>query len=361
MSLLPRPEVQSLIPSTHGGLNYAELEELGITPEEVLDFSANLNPFGPPPAVVESLSQADIAQYPDSEATRLRRALAEALGLSTSNILVGNGSTELIRLAALAYFSPGDRVLIITPTFSEYEIACRIAGASIVEQRLLPEKGFQLEVNETNELIQRHRPRGIFITNPNNPTGRYLSRADLEKILDSSRESLLILDEAYLTFVDNPWSSLDMVERGNLLVLRSMTKDYALAGLRLGYGVARENIIDALSRVRPPWNVNAVAQQAGIIALNEEGYVKQCQAKIKEAKEYLVAELSQLNLPPMSSEASFFLVKVDNSSEFRRRLLEQKMLVRDCTSFGLPGYVRIAPRTLPECQRLIEAVKRIRG
>jgi len=172
---------------------------------------------------------------------------------------------------------------------------------------------------------------------------------------------LLILDEAYLTFVDNPWSSLDMIERGNLLVLRSMTKDYALAGLRLGYGVAKENIIDALSRVRPPWNVNAVAQQAGIIALNEEGYVKQCQTKIKEAKEYLVAELSQLNLPPMSSEASFFLVKVDNSSEFRRRLLEQKMLVRDCTSFGLPGYVRIAPRTLPECQRLIEAVKRIRG
>ena len=136
MSLLPRPEVQSLTPSTHGGINYAELEELGIAPEEILDFSANLNPFGPPPAVMESLSRADIAQYPDSEATRLRRSLAEALGLETGNILVGSGSTELIRLAALAYFSPGDRVRIITPTFGEYEIACRIAGASIIEQLL---------------------------------------------------------------------------------------------------------------------------------------------------------------------------------------------------------------------------------
>ena len=361
MSLLPRPEVQSLTPSTHGGINYAELEELGIAPEEILDFSANLNPFGPPPAVMESLSRADIAQYPDSEATRLRRSLAEALGLETGNILVGSGSTELIRLAALAYFSPGDRVLIITPTFGEYEIACRIAGASIIEQRLLPENGFQLEVDETTELIQRHHPRGIFITNPNNPTSRYLSRSDLERILDSRQETLLILDEAYLTFVDNPWSSLDMIERGNLLVLRSMTKDYALAGLRLGYGVANKDIIDTLSRIRPPWNVNAVAQQAGIIALNEEKYVKECQTKIREAKEYLVTELSRLNLSPLPSEASFFLVKVDNSSEFRRRLLAQKMLVRDCTSFGLPGYIRIAPRTLPECQRLIEAIKKIRG
>ena len=172
---------------------------------------------------------------------------------------------------------------------------------------------------------------------------------------------MLILDEAYLTFVDNPWSSLGMVERDNLLVLRSMTKDYALAGLRLGYGVANKDIIDTLSRIRPPWNVNAVAQQAGIIALNEEKYVKECQTKIREAKEYLVTELSRLNLSPLPSEASFFLVKVDNSSEFRRRLLAQKMLVRDCTSFGLPGYIRIAPRTLPECQRLIEAIKKIRG
>lgn len=361
MSLLPRPEIQSLMPSTHGGINHAELEELGITPEDVLDFSANLNPYGPSPAVIESLSRADIAHYPDSEATQLRRVLAEALGMVTGNILVGNGSTELIRLAALAYFNPGDRVLIITPTFGEYEIACRIAGASVIEQRLLPEKDFRLEVDDTIELIQRHRPKAIFITNPNNPTGRYLSRDNVERILDSTQESLLILDEAYLTFVDSPWSSLDMVERGNLLILRSMTKDHALAGLRLGYGVARKDIIDTLSRIRPPWNVNAVAQQAGIIALSEEEYVKQCQVKIKEAKEYLAAELSRLNLPPLPSEAGFFLIKVDNSSEFRRHLLEQKMLVRDGTSFGLPGYIRIAPRTLPECQRLIKAIKKIRG
>ncbi|MBU2609264.1 MAG: histidinol-phosphate aminotransferase family protein, partial [Chloroflexi bacterium] len=300
-------------------------------------------------------------QYPDSAATDLKRALVEALGLSPGNILVGSGSTELIRMAALAYFKPGDQVLIITPTFGEYEIACRIAGASVTEQRLSPEKGFRLEVNDTIELIQKHRPSGIFITNPNNPTSRYLSRNAIERILVNSQESLLILDEAYLTFVDNSWSSLDMIDRGNLLILRSMTKDYALAGLRLGYGIAHENIIDTLSRILPPWNVNAVAQQAGIIALKEQDYVKQSQAKIKEAKEYLITGLARLGLPPLPSEASFFLVKVNDSPAFRHRLLEQKMLVRDCTSFGLPGYIRIAPRTMPECQQLIKAIEKIRG
>ncbi len=345
----------------HGGPDWTELRSTGLNPEEVIDFSANLNPFGPPHGVIEALSRTDIAHYPDSEATHLRRVLAKVLGLATNNILVGNGSTELIRLAALAYFSQGDKALIIQPTFGEYEIACRVAGTLIIEQRLLPEKGFQLEVKETTELIQRHHPKGIFITNPNNPTGRYLSRADVERILDSGQESLLILDEAYLTFVDNPWSSLDLIEQGNLLILRSMTKDYALAGLRLGYGVARKDVIETLSRIRPPWNVNTVAQQAGIIALHDEEYMKQCQTRIKQAKEYLVAELSRLNLAPIPHEASFFLVKVDSSSDFRRRLLKHKILVRDCTSFGLPGYIRIAPRTLPECHQLVETIEKIKG
>ncbi len=361
MSLAPRREIQGIMPSTHGGLDYVELEGMGIAPEEVVDFSANLNPFGPPPAVMESLGRADIARYPDSASTELRCALAGALGLAPDNIIVGSGSTELIRLCALAYFKPQDRALIITPTFGEYEIACRIAGASIVEQRLSPENDFELKVDDTLELVRKHRPKGIFITNPNNPTSRYLGWDTIVKILAAAPKSLLVLDEAYLTFVNSPWSSLDLLDRGNLLILRSMTKDYALAGLRLGYGVAGKDIIDTLDRILPPWNVNAVAQQAGIIALRQKDYVNQSQARIIESKEYLVAELSRLGLPPLPSEASFFLVRVDDGPAFRRRLLEKKLLVRDCTSFGLPGYIRIAPRTMLECRQLIQAVEKIRS
>jgi len=363
--LLPRPEIQGVTVCPHGGIDYAELETLGIAPQEVLDFSANLNPLGPPPGVMEALSCVSyelseaISHYPDSGACQLRYALAGKLGIKAENILVGNGSTELIRLTALAYFGKGQQVLIAKPTFGEYQVACQIAGASLIKQQLLEENDFQLNVDETVKLIKQHRPKGIFISNPNNPTGRHLLQADFEKILDASKDSLVVLDEAYISFVDSHWSSLNMIEGNNLLVLRSMTKDYAIAGLRLGYGVAREEIIVTLRRICPPWNVNALAQKAGIIAMNEEGYLKRCQIELREAKNYLVAELSSLGLSPLPSEANFFLVKVGDASKFRHELLKRKMLVRDCSSFGLPQYIRVAPRTLPECQRLVDAVREL--
>ena len=401
MSLLPRVEIQDIPICQHGGIDYAEVEMLGIAPQDILDFSANLNPFGPPPEVMQALQEclcegrparrtnslagespeaipqasssftlgtgSAISPYPDSETRYLKRSLAERLGISGDNILISSGSTELIRLAALAYFGKGDKVLIIEPTYGEYELACRIAGASVVKQQLSARDAFLPKIGKTIELIKQYHPRGIFICNPNNPTGKYLSRADFERVLDAGKDSLVILDEAYVSFVDNPWSSLDFVsysslraERSNLLILRSMTKDYAMAGLRLGYGVAKEEIITNLRRICPPWNVNALAQKAGIIAVAKEGYLEQCQAELRKAKNYLVAELSSLGLPPLPSEANFFLVEVGDASWFRRELLKRRMLVRDCSSFGLPRYIRIAPRTLPECRILVTAIKEIK-
>jgi len=341
-------------------MDYAELEALGIAPEEVIDFSANLNPFGPPPGIKEAMSQADIVGYPDSRASELRRLLADKLRVNEESILVGSGSTELIRLTALAYFGRGDSVLIVEPTFGEYQVACQISGASIIKQRRA-ENSFQLDIEETVKLIHHHRPKGIFIDNPNNPTGQYLSLAEFEKLLDAGKNSLVVLDEAYITFVDNVWSSLDMIRGNNLLILRSMTKDYALAGLRLGYGVGGKEIISTLSRICPPWNVNAVAQQAGLVAVAAEGYLRQCQIKLKPAKNYLVTELSRLGLPPVPSAANFLLVEVGSAPEFRQKLLQRRVLVRDCTSFGLPGYVRISPRTMPECRRLVRALEEMMG
>ena len=367
MSLLPRSEIRDVAICQHGSIDYAEVEALGIPPQDILDFSANLNPLGPPPGVMETLhgvsyklSEA-ISHYPDSEACHLKRSLAEKLGVKTENVLVSSGSTELIRLAALAYFGKGAQVLIIEPTFGEYQVACQIVGASLIKQQLSPQNGFWLNTDETVEIIRRHRPKGIFVCNPNNPTGCYLSRADFEKILDDSKDSLVVLDEAYVSFVDNPWSSLDMIQGNNLLVLRSMTKAYAMAGLRLGYGVAKGEIVATLRRICPPWNVNVVAQKAGIIAVAKEEYLKRCQIELREAKNYLVAELSRLGFPPLPSEANFFLVGVGEASRFRRELLKRRILVRDCSSFGLPQYVRIAPRTLPECRRLIAAIEEMKN
>lgn len=356
MSLPPRFEAQKIKPSAHGGIDYDELEALGISPQEVVDFSANLNPFGPPPGIKKAMSRADIAAYPDSRAGELRRLLADKLRVSEENIIVGSGSVELIRLAALVYFGRGDLVLIIEPTFGEYEVACQVSGASIIKQRRT-EKSFRLDIGETTQLIKRHHPKGIFIDNPNNPTGQYLSQAEFKRLLDAAGDSLVVLDEAYISFVDDVWSSVGMIKGGNLLILRSMTKDYSLAGLRLGYGVAGKEIISSLRRICPPWNVNAVAQQAGVVAVAAEGYLGQCQTKLRQAKGYLVAELNRLGLPPVPSAANFLLVEVGSAPKFRQKLLQRRMLVRDCTSFGLPGYVRISPRTLPECRKLVRAIK----
>jgi len=355
--LRPKPNIDKLVPTTHGGINYFELEKLGISPEDVLDFSVSTNPFGPPPGIKEVLSQSSIDRYPDSEATELGQSLARRLEIVPGNLIIGSGSTELIRLVATAYFGADDAVIIPQPTYSEYEIACSLVSAQVLKQPMLEEANFRLNVAETVDLIRKHRPKGLFLCNPNNPTGQYLSQEEVRKVLSVARDSLVILDEAYIAFTENTWPSIDLIDCGNLVILRSMTKDYALAGLRLGYAVATQSIISVLKQVRPPWNVSSVAQMAGVFALKADGYLDACGMKIKDAKEFLMKGLRGLGLPPLPSQANFFLVKVGDATRFRQALLSKGILVRDCTSFGLPDYIRLAPRSITECQRLLTAIK----
>ena len=361
MSLRPRPEVENLEACPHGGLNQAELKAMGLTPEAVLDFSVCSNPFMPPPGVRKVFDTIAVNCYPDSEATEFRQCLSEKLGVAPDNILVGNGAVELVRLIALTYFRPGDSVLILEPTFGEYKVACQIVGAGVVKQWGKEEENFAPRIEETVNLIRQCHPRGVFICNPNNPTGQYLTRQEVERILDVCKDGFIILDEAYTAFVDESWSSIDLICQGNVVIVRSMTKDYGLAGLRLGYAVAHEEIIGALRRVCPPWNVNAVAQKAGVIALEDTEHLEWCKKEIKKSQEFLINELYRIGLPPLPSRTNFFLVRVDNGKAFRNALLRQGILVRDCTSFGLPEYIRIAARTMPECQRLIATIQAMKG
>lgn len=357
--LRPRPTISKLARCVHGGIDHAELKDLGISPEEILDFSVSCNPFGPPPGIREALANTSIEHYPDSETSELKQLIAERLNIATDNLIIGSGSTELIRLIAIAFFSPRDLVLIPQPTYGEYEIACHLAGAHILKRPTLEEPDFDFDVTEVTNLIRKHKPKGIFLCNPNNPTGQYMTREDVSNIMSITDNGLLILDEAYIGFTKYTWPSVDLVEYDNAVILRSMTKDYALAGLRLGYAIAARPIISTLKRVCPPWNVNAIAQKAGIIALKADSYLEECNSKIREAKDFLVNRLEHLGLSPLPSQTNFFLVKVGNATQFRRELLKKGILVRDCTSFGLPQYIRLAPRTLPECQSLITAIKEI--
>ncbi len=359
MPLRPKRWLAGLKACAHGGINYAELESLHIDPDKVLDFSVSTNPFMPPPSIREMMKNIPVERYPDSQASELRQRLSEKLGVDTENILVGSGTTEFIRLVALTYFRRGDAVLIVEPTYGEYETAGRIAGARPVKHRALEKDGFAPNIGDVVGIIRQRRPRAVFICNPNNPTGLYLARKDMERILESMDDNLLVMDEAYVAFIPKSWRPFDLTEKGNVIVLRSMTKDYGLPGLRLGYAVARREIIDSLRPVLPPWNVNNIAQEIGVAVLKEEEYLQHSLAQVREAKRWLTTEIARLGFTLLPSNAHFFLVKVGNAPACRRSLLEHGIMVRDCTSFGLPEYIRVSPRALPECKKLIEALKSI--
>jgi histidinol-phosphate aminotransferase len=287
----------------------------------------------------------------------LSNALAEKHGIDINNIIIGSGSTELIRMIALAYFGTGDSVLIPQPTYSEYEVTCNLTGAKVLKQPVRHEPYFQLNISECLDSISKNKPKGIFLCNPNNPTGQYLNKDEIEKILKSARDSLIIIDEAYIAFTKNAWSSSYLLNYDNVVIIRSMTKDYALAGIRLGYAIANESIISILKRVRAPWNVSTIAQKAGILAIKNDVYLKECTTKIQESKKYLEKELKILGLTLLPSSTNFFMIKVNNATQFRQSLLEKGVLVRDCTSFGLPNHIRLGARSLNDCEKLIEAIK----
>lgn len=357
MSLLPKPNLSQLQPCPHGGIDYSEVEEIGVLPEAIIDFSVNINPFGPPPGIKRALTEIAIDGYPDSEARELKQGLAAKLGVTPANIIVANGSIELVRLLALAYLDEKDLVIIPQPTFGEYEIACRLTGSRLLKPWAEKGENFQIKIGDVVNLAKKHQPKAIFLCNPNNPTGQYFSRKELKELIHVAKDSLIVIDETYINFVDDGWSSVDLIKKGNLVLLRSLTKDYALAGLRLGYAIADESIISVLRRLQPPWNINIVAQKAGLIALRADGYLRECQANLRQNKNFLIAELVALGLSPLPSRANFLLMEVGDAKKFRRILLEKGILVRDCTSFGLPDYIRLAVRTLPECQKLITTIK----
>ncbi len=343
----------------HGGTNIAELRSLGLCPEDVLDFSASINPLGAPPSVTLAMNGVDLAAYPDTECTALREALADRLEVSPKEILVGNGSTELIHLTARAYLYSGTTAAIFTPTFGEFEAACAMQNASIIGITANENDHFSWEIERAVRTIEEHSPSLVFLCNPNNPTGHYMSEENVREIASAlPQDSLLLLDEAYLPFVGSRWNSLPLLDLGNVALLRSMTKDYALTALRLGYMLAPPDVVERVRAQQHSWSVNALAQVAGIAALSDEQHVIDGRKEVQVAKRYLLEELSAMGLKCAPSSANFALVKVGDAHALRRALMEYHHIsVRDCTSFGLPDHIRIGIRTKEDCKRLVAALR----
>lgn len=333
---------------------------MGLRSDEVLDLSSNINPLGPSPRVRRAAAEADLAAYPDRHSLALSEALATRLDVGIDSLMVGNGSTELIHLLARACLHPGQRCLIFAPTFGEYEAAATIAGGDVRFFRAEEAQGFRWSVDVAVDTIRRVRPALVFLCNPNNPTGVYLDLSEVKRIraaMDGS--GLLVLDDAYVSLADWQWDSLSLLGSGNVAILRSMTKDHALAGVRLGYLVAESSVVSAARTLQPTWSVNAVAQAVGIAALEDERHVTVAREVISKAKVHLCHELEALGVPVTPSAANFVLARVGEACRVRSALLHRRIAVRDCTSFGLSEFIRIAVPRPEDGDLLVEALRQV--
>ena len=345
---------------THGGLDEAELRGLGLSAGEVLDFSANINPLGMSPQVRDAIKDVDLASYPDRNSTALREALANRLHIGVDELLISNGSTELIHLVARAQLQPGGACLIFKPTFGEYEAAAMIAGADVHSIHAEESDGFRWSMDDAVREIERVRPQIVFLCNPNNPTGVYLDPGEVGRIGEAvGSDGLLVLDDAFASLADSEWDALSLLTHGNVAVLRSMTKDHGLAGIRLGYMVASPKIVSEARRLQPSWSVNAIAQAAGLAALDDDEHVNAAREVIARSREVLTQGLRALGVSVLPSATNFVMAKVGNGADVRAALLSRRIVVRDCASFGLPEYIRIAVRKEDECSRLIAALQEV--
>ena len=356
----------------HGGVKPSQLRDLGLRPEDVLDFSASVSPIGLPNGVWDAMRQVDLGAYPDPACLELRESLSQTLPpfqgkpIPVERILVGNGSTEIIHLLARVYLSDlgSDRepsVFQLTPTYGEYTGACRQAGAVVSSFEATSNPSFCWDTVEAAQRIIQERPRLVFVCNPNNPTGVYLGLEEIEPLAEAVADcgALLVIDEAYLSFVSGPWDSMGLPAPDNVVLLRSMTKDYALTGLRLGYAIASENVIANLQAFQPDWSVNGLAQAAGLAALADTEYLPRARQAVDQAKSLLSDRLDRLSLTVHPSAANFLLVNVGDASVWHDKLMRLGLFVRDCTSFGLPEHIRIGIRSMADCQRLIEAMETV--
>ncbi len=353
----------------HGARDYKELAQLGLHPDDVIDFSTNSNPYGPHPAVLQAVQQAvtkpNLAHYPDRYNLALSQALATAEGVSPEHILPTNGASELIQLIGLM-IPQRDRALnlILAPTFGEYHRAIKLAGGQVVEYR--PTKGLTFSLEEVIVAIEQTQPTAIWLCNPNNPTGQCWSPGQLQQLMATSPHTLWVIDESYRYFQSTKGKQQRpknfTYPPDNAIIIRSLTKAHALAGLRLGYAIAHPTLIEALQAIQPPWSVNRLAQIAGIAAVQPTVLTwrnKSLACLHKHATE-LWAALIELGYPVLPTDTTYTLVNVGDVSTFRHQLLQKGLLVRNAASFGLPEYVRIAARLPEENEQLLRVIKSIK-
>lgn len=336
--------------------------ELGL--KEVIKLASNENCIGPSPKALAALrrSLSGINRYPDAQSFRLRAKLAKTLNIQGDRIIFGNGSDEVICLAVRTFVGDGDEVVIARPTFLIYEIVSQLQNARI---RFIPlAQGLKHDLKAMKAAIT-DRTKIVFIANPDNPTGTYVTKAELDEFLEALPEKVVVfLDEAYFEFADYACTDypngMEYLDRPNIIVSRSFSKAYGLAGLRIGYGISSPEVIGYMERAREPFNVNLLAQVAAEAALDDKAFLRKSLAHVASEMKFLRKAFDELGFDYLKSATNFIIVDVKRDcKEVFNALLKQGVIVRDMKAWGMDTYIRVTVGTRAENKKLVGALARI--
>ena len=353
---LANPQLRDLAVYEPGKPIEETAHELGIDPAEIIKLASNENPLGPSLKAARAMRAAleNAHLYPDGSGVYLCKAIAAKLGLATENIILGNGSNEVIEFLGHAFLNPGDDVVTFQYAFIIYKLLATAFSVRTIET---PCPDYQQDLEATLNAITP-KTRLIFIPNPNNPTGTLVSQRAIDRFMSRVPENIVVVfDEAYFEFLDDPPDTLQYVhEERNVVVLRTFSKIHGLAGLRIGYAVARPDVIEVLHKTRQPFNVNSVAQAGALAALNDDAHLRETKRVIDEGRVYLQKQFSVMQIPFVPAVANFVMLNVGDGCAVFEKLLRRRIIVRPLKGYGLTEWVRISVGTMEQNKKLIAAL-----
>jgi histidinol-phosphate aminotransferase len=363
MSLPFNPNLKNL-PVYQPGRPIEEVaRELGLPADSIIKVASNENPFGPSPLAVAAMQKAlsGTNLYPDGNAFYLKQKLAAKLGIEPANLVLGNGSNEIIEFVGHALLTPDADVVVSQFCFAVYPIVTKLFGANLIT---VPAKNYGHDLPAMLRAITP-KTRIVFVANPNNPTGTLAPREELIKFVNEVPDDvLLVMDEAYLEFLDDPLDLVSLIRLGarkNLILMRTFSKIYGLAGLRIGYGIGNPEFIAALEKIRQPFNINLLAQTAALAALDDVEHVRKTRQNNFAGLEFFEAAFRNLKLEYVPSNANFILVRVGDGRRIFEAIQKKGVIVRPMSGYQLPEWIRISIGTPQENERCLGALKSALG